>query len=1563
MSWREKPACGPWMFVAGTIVLTAAAAVCPPTRSIEAWLERFEFTLGDQFFTYSPFDVVVRNLSCRRIVVGGLASTRVDAGLDLAASEVAITCSGDYAFELSFWPHVPYGSGRLEGESAESTLALALSALASGPSNMVGDVVISSCGAEVRLERLDFGGGFTASVLSAFSGVLRPILEDAIAPLVCDAARDLLDSLNVAEVLGNATVALDELIDTSRPVEEPLTGPPVVDLEAIVAGPAAAVNAALRHTDLRRAGAQVATALGGSDRDGGSLPIVALDGTVALPGLEEVALSMARSEVTGLGNLRRLLVLPNGTTDVVTTVGFDSFSAATAVAVDAAGSLDICGDVSGALDLSGVEVAVNLRLPLEESVAASALDRGCVGCLAAAVHLPSVGIPDITLTLSSLRATLSAPATASPLWADVVRAGSIVLDVLLVDFAEPIAAALRGLAAGPLRKAAGEWLAQAVEDLVNSVALDEGPLATPLPLAGANESNGSNTSSACGDAGVVDWSQLETIAIVSEAVTRAVEAGALGVPLQSSVEWAAGSPAELAVNASLGVSAERIAVSGFNDTSLVLAPQRRAAVPASLEALAGDGDPAAVLVAAASNGTVSVEAAGTVHLVVPSPANGPLRDLSFEVSLHLDVHAPALGAVVSVPADAKVWGAQVAAPVLGAQPSISAALSCAASAVCTDSVAVPLITAGVGAVSATRVRVRSGPALWFTLEEALSALTAAVAEEAAPFIAKALTAAAVARETAHALEERLRGALAAAGSNACIRPAPPPTPLPQTVVGAMDISFITQAVTTAVAGPDAEESGDLTAVMQANAAAVDDALATLIDGALEEMPEMSVELPAGLGVLEVDVSSASVSLSALTSAALATSGDQLQSLTASAAWSAVEAAATLRLGLRALESSAVLVTAASTAHHPRLDATAVVLVNETVAFGHLMGSTCGSPPHRVPSVHMQALGLESNLTLSLGTEVQHTGTTPDGAEADYAMALAAATSAAAWAVQELVRAHGGAVVDGLQAFARSRLVDVALPLGVSDAPMRALVKTATGVELAETCGLVDAKGRALWNSLPILQLARAAMDALGPAGVNSALRAAITALGEGYDALTTVEASDSTGSGLTMPGVVARSTVDFGDDVGVLTVALKNPSALHLDSLGKVDFLRPEAVQSLKLDSAAGFREMAIAAALAINFTAPDRHVDAAFTLTAFIDALDVAAIADVALSLQELYAVPIAKLLDVKSAHGWPCAGAAVQRMAIDEAHLQPALVRLRLSDVSAQGADLQPLANALAASDDGVTSVVRDTLRWAMGDVLVPAANAALSSALDDWSAMCTGDSANGTRDGDTFPAETGRQALKTATLVFVCVASAVVASAAVCYVVWWRRWRRRGPCKRPAGEGSVLAGSLAWTVGPVFGWGVAVAVVLAIGIFSWASSQVNASLVVAVDSPLVNVHVESELYAFSLNTLIQDLARGGLTPIALVIAFLSGVWPFIKLTALLLCWVLPDTVLPAAHRGHLLEALHALGKWSLADVAIIQLAAVAFHFELIAPDDVGFSVGTAAVSVVPGPGVFGLLAGTLL
>jgi hypothetical protein len=106
--------------------------------------------------------------------------------------------------------------------------------------------------------------------------------------------------------------------------------------------------------------------------------------------------------------------------------------------------------------------------------------------------------------------------------------------------------------------------------------------------------------------------------------------------------------------------------------------------------------------------------------------------------------------------------------------------------------------------------------------------------------------------------------------------------------------------------------------------------------------------------------------------------------------------------------------------------------------------------------------------------------------------------------------------------------------------------------------------------------------------------------------------------------------------------------------------------------------------------------------------------------------------------------------------------------------------------------------------------------------------------------------------------------------------------------------------------------------------AGASVTAAMTLGNDQT-----VFPSFFTFSLVNTVKDFWQAKVYFLSLLVAILSGAWPYAKLLMMMSAWVLPSTILSIKRREKMLIMLDALGKWSLVDTFIMVMFQIAFHF----------------------------------
>ena len=155
--------------------------------------------------------------------------------------------------------------------------------------------------------------------------------------------------------------------------------------------------------------------------------------------------------------------------------------------------------------------------------------------------------------------------------------------------------------------------------------------------------------------------------------------------------------------------------------------------------------------------------------------------------------------------------------------------------------------------------------------------------------------------------------------------------------------------------------------------------------------------------------------------------------------------------------------------------------------------------------------------------------------------------------------------------------------------------------------------------------------------------------------------------------------------------------------------------------------------------------------------------------------------------------------------------------------------------------------------------------------------------------------------------------------------------------------------------------VPVVLVLTIILLLSS--NLSIGASVDLQVTNSNGQSltsliNIYQFSLSSTLGEMWRAGVYILMLLIWFASGVWPYVKLILMLICWITSIRRLPPIKREKIIYLLDCLGKFSLIDTYVLVLMMVAFRYNLEVA-----GAGALDVYVTPAFGFYSFLFATIV
>jgi len=154
--------------------------------------------------------------------------------------------------------------------------------------------------------------------------------------------------------------------------------------------------------------------------------------------------------------------------------------------------------------------------------------------------------------------------------------------------------------------------------------------------------------------------------------------------------------------------------------------------------------------------------------------------------------------------------------------------------------------------------------------------------------------------------------------------------------------------------------------------------------------------------------------------------------------------------------------------------------------------------------------------------------------------------------------------------------------------------------------------------------------------------------------------------------------------------------------------------------------------------------------------------------------------------------------------------------------------------------------------------------------------------------------------------------------------------------------------------------------IAMFISSNTGVGASVLVHMTLGSAREIELPSLFDFGLINSITEMWDAGVYPLSILVAFFSGIWPYLKVVMMILCWFFPQAWMSEKTRGKMLEWLDILGKWSLLDTYVMIMMLVAFHFDIEFPivnsDDITKPTAVQ-IFVYPAYGFVSLIIATLV
>jgi hypothetical protein len=120
-----------------------------------------------------------------------------------------------------------------------------------------------------------------------------------------------------------------------------------------------------------------------------------------------------------------------------------------------------------------------------------------------------------------------------------------------------------------------------------------------------------------------------------------------------------------------------------------------------------------------------------------------------------------------------------------------------------------------------------------------------------------------------------------------------------------------------------------------------------------------------------------------------------------------------------------------------------------------------------------------------------------------------------------------------------------------------------------------------------------------------------------------------------------------------------------------------------------------------------------------------------------------------------------------------------------------------------------------------------------------------------------------------------------------------------------------------------------------FMWSNAAAGASVYAFLTDTKGFQHRLAEIKTFTLFGTVTDMWAAQVYALSILIAVLSGIWPYVKLFSVALACCLPEKRLGVKRRAFILTVTDALGKWSLLDAYVLMMMTVAFRLTWSTPE----------------------------
>lgn len=141
-----------------------------------------DIKIGDLNLDEDGFKFNIKSVECKNLAINSLVLSvsppAAPMAIGVALGDLTLKCTAGWHYELSIWPHVPYGDGTVSMDVDGNVIAYVTPSTDAAMNNT--QIVLNSVTPSISIKNIDFEGGITAKILDLFKDHLSSFIGGEI---------------------------------------------------------------------------------------------------------------------------------------------------------------------------------------------------------------------------------------------------------------------------------------------------------------------------------------------------------------------------------------------------------------------------------------------------------------------------------------------------------------------------------------------------------------------------------------------------------------------------------------------------------------------------------------------------------------------------------------------------------------------------------------------------------------------------------------------------------------------------------------------------------------------------------------------------------------------------------------------------------------------------------------------------------------------------------------------------------------------------------------------------------------------------------------------------------------------------------------------------------------------------------------------------------------------------------------------------------------------------------------------------------------------------------------